>query len=158
MFTKWNALSFCNLFTCVLFIDFGQDQYNPKWNKLSFCHVFTNWNALSFCNSFTCVLFIDVWSIFSKVDVLICITSLSIYSKIYFFFSAWTTKLKMFRRGLPCWFCVAKRHKNEIGKLAKHASPRHMYFHVPLPRNVLLVTATSFLLFKYSPIIAVNLP
>ncbi len=68
VFTKWNALSFCNLFTCVLFIDFGWDHYILKWNTLSFCHVFTNWNTLSFCNLFICVSFIDIWSIFSKVE------------------------------------------------------------------------------------------
>jgi hypothetical protein len=39
---------------------------------------------------------------FPKWNILICITSLSIHSNIYFFFSAWTIKLKMFRRGLPC--------------------------------------------------------
>ena len=32
------------------------------------------------------------------------------------FCSAQTTKLKMFRRGLSCRFCVAKRHKNEISR------------------------------------------
>ena len=31
-------------------------------------------------------------------------------------FSAWTSRLEVFRRGLPCWFCVAKRHKDKISR------------------------------------------
>jgi len=50
-----------------------------------------------------------------------------------------------------------QRQKYKI-KLAKSAPPRHLYIHVPLPQNVLLVYATSFLLLKYSPILAVDLP
>ncbi len=44
------------------------------------------------------------------------ITNLSINSNIYFFFSAWTSKPKMFRRILPCWICVAKRNENDISR------------------------------------------
>jgi hypothetical protein len=38
---------------------------------------------------------------FPKWNILICVLILSVYSIIYFFFSAWTSKLKMFRRELP---------------------------------------------------------
>ncbi len=37
-----------------------------------------------------------------KWNILICVTISSIYSNIYFFFLAWTSKLKMVRRELPC--------------------------------------------------------
>ncbi len=48
-----------------------------------------------------------------------------------------------------------------LEKLAKHASPRHSTICIFMCRYRKMYywfTATSFLLFKYSPIIAVNLP
>jgi hypothetical protein len=52
------------------------------------------------CLPVFCLLAFDQY--FPRRNILICITSLSVHYNIYFFFSAWTTKLKIFRRGLPC--------------------------------------------------------
>jgi len=88
------CLLFCNLFSWDFFIDIGCKRYNPKWNK-SCCHL-----IIIFQNGISCFV--------SQVYPAILTWTLH--------FPVWTTKLKMFSRGLPCWFCVAKRHENEISR------------------------------------------
>ncbi len=89
---------------------------NTMYSKMEFIvffHVFTTWNACCFVIRFPSCRLINIFQ--NRIS---CFLS-QFYPAILTWtlhFPVWTTKLEMFRRGLPCWFCVVKRHESKISR------------------------------------------